>query len=341
MKNRLLFYSSVTNIDLFYVQRFYSIDIDLLTKCDFAVTLTNRKSSFLYFWKYDVSFFYFYKKSIIPAIMSKLFGKHIYFTGGIDDLNRDTTSGFKYILQKFLFIFGYILCTKCIVVSRADYSNIFHIFHRKLKKIELSYHAIDIDLFELKEGFCKQKIFTSVVWMGSKANIIRKGVDTAIYVFSELLNTPLFESYNLFIIGQEGEGTQYLKSIIQKFKLGKRIIFTGALSEIDKISFLHKSKYYFQLSEYEGFGLAALEALSSGNIVIHSGEGGLADSINNHGIVFNIHNNIKEESYSLYKKLLNLSESDLIVMQNNGSEYVKGNYSLNRRLSDFVRILKK
>ena len=53
----------------------------------------------------------------------------------------------------------------------------------------------------------------------------------------------------------------------------------GEVSEEDKINLLKRSKYYFQLSLYEGFGLAALEALCADNILIHSGKGGLANSI--------------------------------------------------------------
>jgi glycosyltransferase involved in cell wall biosynthesis len=339
MKKRVLFYSSVSNKDLFYIQRFYSIDIDILVELGFSVIVTNRILTFLLFWKYDISFLYFYKKSIFAAIISKLYNKRIYFTGGIDDLNKNTTSDFKYFLQKILFKSGYFLCTKCIIVSHSDLNNIRRIFKKELDKIEFSHHAIDINLFKVKEEFHKQDIFSTILWMGSINNVIRKGVDKAIYSFAQLIESQDLSNFNFYIVGKQGEGTQYLKSIIAKLKLEKRIIFTGALSEEEKIAYLKKSKYYFQLSKYEGFGLAALEALASDNIVIHSGEGGLKDAVNKYGIVFNMQNDITEESHKLRKMILELSETELILNKKEASFYIECNFSQGRRMNDFHRIL--
>ena len=69
-----------------------------------------------------------------------------------------------------------------------------------------------------------------------------------------------------------------LEQLIQKLKITNKVIFTGEIEEDKKITLLKNNRYYFQLSTYEGFGIAALEALAAGNIVIHSGKGGLNDS---------------------------------------------------------------
>ena len=34
--------------------------------------------------------------------------------------------------------------------------------------------------------FQKEKIFTSIVWMGDEGNVVRKGVDKALQIFAEL-----------------------------------------------------------------------------------------------------------------------------------------------------------
>lgn len=52
-----------------------------------------------------------------------------------------------------------------------------------------------------------------------------------------------------------------VRSIIDKYNLKGSVELKGEVSEEDKINLLKQSKYYFQLSLYEGFGLAALEAL--------------------------------------------------------------------------------
>ena len=64
MKNKILFYSSVSNIELFETQKFYKTDISLLKSLGFDVSVTNRIIDFLFFWKYDLAFIYFFRPSV-------------------------------------------------------------------------------------------------------------------------------------------------------------------------------------------------------------------------------------------------------------------------------------
>lgn len=93
-----------------------------------------------------------------------------------------------------------------------------------------------------------------------------------------------------------------MKEPICQYKLHDSVIITGGYRRT-KISILKSSQYYFQLSQYEGFGLAALEALCAGNIIIHSGKGGLSNPIYQSQILFDINNDFDEEFNLLTRKL--------------------------------------
>ena len=62
-KRRVLFYSSVKNMESFQTQKFYQIDLEILRNIGFDVILTNKTLIFFSFWKYDLSFIYFYRKT--------------------------------------------------------------------------------------------------------------------------------------------------------------------------------------------------------------------------------------------------------------------------------------
>lgn len=281
-RNRVIFYSSVKDKDLFRVTGFYSTDINILEDLGYKVYLSNSFKDFFKFWQYDITFIYFWTKGLIPAIISKIFFKKVLFTGGIDKLDRNyNKSKYDYIIRKIIFK----LCTICsdanIIVSKSDLYNIKETGYR-INKIYYLSHVIDFEKYAY-DGSLKKNIITTVVWMDGKINVIRKGVDKLLYVYKEYLK--LNKNTTIQIIGSIGEGTNYLKNIAKALDIEEQIIFTGRISEEEKIKSLKESKFYFQLSLYEGFGIAAIEALAAGNIVIHSGRGGLADGIASYGIL--------------------------------------------------------
>lgn len=336
MNRRVLFYSSVSSKALFQIQRFYIIDIQILKGLGCDVVLSNKITDAWRFWKYDFVFAYFYRKSFFVALIAKLFLKNAYFTGGIDDLDEDYATSQRYMIQKLFFKLCYLVAKSCIIVSDSDKQNILKIFRRKkMSRLSYSEHTIDVKRFLKQDDMQKEKIFTTIVWMGSENNVKRKGVDTALRVFSLLRKKQQFCDYKFVIIGKTGEGTSYIESLIGEYGLHKAVVLTDEISEDEKIQLLLKSKYYFQLSIYEGFGLAALEALAAKNIVIHSARGGLANSIFSSGIIFDIKNELKTEIDNLFKSLCTYDEEQLECM----SKYVIQYYDNNRRKNDFLKII--
>ncbi len=172
--------------------------------------------------------------------------------------------------------------------------------------------------------------------METKANVIRKGIDRALYVFEKLVANKKYADSKFVIIGKLGEGSDYLREIVENLRLEEYVSFVGSISEEDKISLLKKSKYYFQLSSYEGFGISALEALAASNIVIHSGMGGLNDTIKSFGIKIDIQKNYENMTASILDLIEQFDYNKLI----DGYNYIHETFSLEKRREEFRELLK-
>ena len=331
-KKRVLFYSSVRDKELFYIQRFYQVDISILDGLGYEVILSNQIGDAWKFWKYDFVLAYFYRYAFFPALIARLFGKNTYFTGGIDALDKNLVSERDYSIQKWFFKLCYWVSKSCIIVSKTDDVNVREIV--KGEKLSYSEHTIETKPF--KCGLSqKENLFVTIGWQATVANVKRKGMDTSIRLFAELNKLPEYKEAKLFILGKAGDGTKYLEDIVKELGMEGRVVFTGSVSEEQKVDFLKRSKHYLQLSIFEGFGVAALEALCAKCIVIHSGKGGLSNPIYNNGILLDIDKAIDSMSEELKAKLASFDAEKL----ENGCREVCARYDNERRKDDFKRII--
>jgi len=330
-RKRILFYIKTYP----RIQGFHRIDIDIMEKLGYEVVVTTKIRDFIKWWSYDISFVYFYTWGLFVAIISRLFLKNIYFTGGIDNLNKNTADSKKFIIQKVFFKLCRIFATRCIIVSDSDMANVVNIYgSKKPKKLELSYHVVNVEqLFE--PNLHRNNNFVTICWMKFVDNVKRKGVDKSLRLFKYLSQKKEFKNSIFYIIGQKGEGTLYLEELANELGVLNKVCFLGEISEEEKVNCLKSNKYYLQLSYYEGFGLAALEALSACDIVVHSGEGGLKYSIGRFGIEVNI-DDLEQEFSAVYNKLLAF---DIDILYD-AHELICNRFSYNKRIEDFQRIIK-
>ena len=327
---RVLYYTP--NIEDIKVQQFFQIDFNIIRDNGYEVIITDKKADLFKWWKYDIQFVYFYTFGFFRAFPAFLFRKKIYFTGGIDSLNKETETYKRYFIQKIFFLLCYFIASKCIIVSDNDWNNIIKAYHGMLlKKLVLSYHVVNVEKF-LSNNRVKKKRFLSICWQGSILNIKRKGLENSLILFKYLLGQPEFSDYEYVIIGKHGEGTKYLRDLIHNYNLDGHVTLTGEISESEKISLLVYSEYYFQLSHYEGFGLAALEALAAGNLVIHSNAGGLKYVVGDYGVV--VDSNSSDWCNIAYQSIINFKRSKLIEAQS----VVQEKYNYDRRKQEFYEI---
>lgn len=281
-QKRILFYCSATSKKIFSIQKFLREDIQILKDLGYKVSLSLHWYDFILFYKYDIAFIYFYRYGLIPAILATIFRKKIYFTGGIDFLNKESTPFKTYIIQCIFFKLCNIFSTKSILVSEADVANVKSIYHNKLPhNCTLVQHCIDTTTYLKFASTPKEKIVVTIALMERIENINRKGVLKAIETFNFFQRQH--PEYKMIIIGKTGKDTYIVYDLINQLNLTKKISLTGNITEEDKIQILSKAEFYLQLSSYEGFGIASLEALASGCKVIHSGKGGLKYIIGNLG----------------------------------------------------------
>lgn len=337
MENRtkILFYTSVKELSLIKITGFYATDINILEDLDYRVKITNSYLEFFKFWNYDIAFIYFWSKGLLPAFISRIFFKKVMFTGGIDRLDKKyNKSKFDYWIRAIIFKLCTTLSNANIIVSKSDYKNITLTGFR-FKNTYTIPHVIDFDKYQYKNTG-KENFITTVAWMEDAENVKRKGVDILVYSFKNFLK--INPNFRLKIIGSLGEGSDYLKNIAKKLEVIDKIDFTGRISEHEKVNLLKKSKYYFQLSLYEGFGIAAIEAMAAGNIVIHSGRGGLSDGISDCGIIINDLNNYNEIALKLNEIDKNYRDYEEFIIK--GINHVKNNFGYKVRKNGFESILK-
>lgn len=328
----ILFYSSVSDKSLFQTQKFYVIDINILKQIGYDVRLSNSIFDAFKFWKYDIVYGYFFRWSFLVSIIASLFRKRVYLTGGIDALDRSFAGEYAYNIQKVLFLLCYKFSTKCIIVSPTDLEHVKEILKGEDSKLAYSEHTVETKSFSISNLENKEKIFTTIGWQGHVSD--RKGIDKAILLFKLLHEFPEFADYKFYIIGRKGLYTPVLQKIIEDNALTNSVIITGEISEEEKVNYLKKSQYYFQLSKYEGFGIAALEALIAGNVVLHSGKGGLSNPIYNIHIKVDIDVPLSGQVLDIRNKMLSLNRSQLLDHANKMSNY----YDNSRRKQELEKI---
>ena len=319
---------------MFSIQSYYRNDIQILRDLGYAVMLSNSVVDFLAFWKYDIGFFYFYRYSAFGAFFSKLLGKKNVFTGGIDYLEPSFATTKQRIIQELFFKICNIFSDVNILVSTTDCENIKRIYNGKLpQKCRLCFHVIDFERFVYR-GEKKNKIITTIAWMVNRDNVYRKGVDKTIKAFS--LFVKEHPDYRLIIAGPPGEGSDEILKLISQLGIENSVEYRGAISEDEKVHLLKSSMIYSQLSIYEGFGIAAIEALASGNILVHSGRGGLKDAISQNGFIVAVDN--LEEIVQTFKQVASMSVEEMDELRVQGIEYVRKYFSYESRLLNFQKI---
>lgn len=335
MTRRILFYSSVESKKQFVRQEYYKTDIKLLRGLGYKVILSKHWYDFLFFWRYDIAFIYFYRFGLLPAAIARLYFKRVFFTGGIDYLDKNYATPKEYFYQAIFYNLCGLFSTKNIIVSQSDLLNCEHIrwlFPRTRQVV--SKHCINEDSFEGPSKLPKIKLVVTLAWMARVENVIRKGVLESLELFQFIANQD--PEFRMLIIGPKGRGSDLVKQRIDEMGLANCVTLSGGVSEQVKVIHLKNALIYLQLSKYEGFGIAAIEALAAGCLVVHSGAGGLKEGVGQHGLLWN-----SDSPHSVVPEIFALLDDPPLLNRwtQSGRKHVRLSHSMASRREAFASII--
>ena len=109
-----------------------------------------------------------------------------------------------------------------------------------------------------------------------------KGIDLLLRSFSDLPEGP---GSRLVIAGRDEGYVRELKDLADQLHVADRVVFTGPLTELEKIDAYIDADLYVLPSVHEGFGITVLEAMASGTPVIVTKSCHISESIERCAVV--------------------------------------------------------
>lgn len=147
----------------------------------------------------------------------------------------------------------------------------------------------------------------------------------------------LDESFILWIIGGRAKNRLYIDSLSEKYKVKHRVLFLGTIDQPQE--FMAAADYFILLSDYETWGMVAVEALASGTPCIMTNVG-CASSVIIDGYNGYIVNNAYEASNAI--KQLDINSDKINYSSNCRSSVIKYSWkNITQKYIDALVGLKK
>jgi len=195
-------------------------------------------------------------------------------------------------------------------------------------KFILIENGINLKKYLFSTGYKKTTFFTDDTFLLAMVGSFSNAKDQATIIRS-LKYLP--NNVNLLLIG-EGPNNEKLKLLTAQLSLNDRVIFTGLRNDVEKI--LKTIDVSIVSSNWEGFGLVAVEAMASKKPVIASNVDGLKQIVKGSGIIFE-----KGSDKELADKILELMNNNNYY--NNISEqcYLKSkHYSIDNMVKSYYLV---
>lgn len=218
-------------------------------------------------------------------------------------LNTIHDISWKFVPQHIRFLDKFLLNTlipisikksdAIITVSKHSKYAIQHIFGTDLDKIHSIYNGGYIEHIPtvLSSSQKVKEVLKEyyILYLGSLQP--RKNVPTELKAFAKYLELNPDSQLKFVIVG--GRGYNYDKQIditIIEYNLSKKVIFTGFITDEEKILILKQAQAFVYLSLYEGFGIPLIEAMSLSTPVIASNTSCLPEIVEEAGILTDPYN---------------------------------------------------
>jgi glycosyltransferase involved in cell wall biosynthesis len=273
---KICFYAPLKDREAFHYNQFYAQDVRILEALSDELVLATRWSEIP--WDADLYFVWWWTWAFVPMVKAKLRGKPLLITGVLDLDNPMAGTGFftRPLHQRWIIQLSLALADANVFVSDLEYRRAPAVL--TTRRPSCAPLAVDADA----HPFCsapRLSFLLTISWLHGD-NPIRKGVDLAIRAHAQLLvDHPDLE---LVVAGAHGDAVPPLRSLADSLGSGHRVRFPGRIDHEEKVRLLQTCAAYLQPSVFEGFGVAAAEAMACGAPVVASREGTLPEVLGEH-----------------------------------------------------------
>ena len=164
---------------------------------------------------------------------------------------------------------------KLIAVSQSTRDDLIRIYGVDGKKVQVISEGVDEVYFSAPSLRAQRNVRRKfkidgdfIYYVGSLEP--RKNLPMVIRGLAYVKAQPQFDKMKLVISGGKSWLAEGIYEEVNNLKLKKSVVFTGQVTETEKIAFLHQARVFAFPSLYEGFGLPVIEAFAAGCPVITS-----------------------------------------------------------------------
>jgi glycosyltransferase involved in cell wall biosynthesis len=174
-------------------------------------------------------------------------------------------------VARYVFRFSYLLAHRVIAISRAVASYLVE-FEAKNKKVTIIYNPVETRSSVTQPNQIVDKVI--FCFLGRLEPI--KNCEALIHMIARLEARHLGKKLELWIIG-DGTQRQMLQELADENRINQLVKFWGFQPK--PLAIMEQAHIFILPSWNEGFGLACIEGIQSGLIVIASGNGGMKEFI--------------------------------------------------------------
>jgi glycosyltransferase involved in cell wall biosynthesis len=338
---RIAFYAN-TYIDAINRVYFYKQDIDILEELGHEVIVCTKYVEIIK-TDFDLLFIWWWSRALLPVLYAKFRGKKSLITGtfNYEHGNNENVNDYihKPFWQKKLLKWAYNFTNLNVLVSNNEYMQLSRAF-KGSNQVVIG-HCFDPDLLLMKNDEIKKidcidlnnstlNIF-NIAWK-SLGNMERKGLFSIIKALPLLKNQGI--EFKLILAGKEGTGSPILQKMINDLDVAEFVTDLGVISENQKKYLLKHSDIYLQPSNYEGFGLAILEAMALGGMIITCDAGATTEVVGNTGVFVR-----KKSPEDICRAISELTHEDRVKYKKKAQARAKNEFSFEIKKDKVSKIL--
>ena len=137
-------------------------------------------------------------------------------------------------------------------------------------EIELVHAGVPDELFTLERRDAGYLLYFG------RLDVIQKGLDTLLAAFARL--APRYPSLELKVAGR-GKDAEQVRALAHALRIADRVVLLGAVSDAERLALLAGARVQLMPSRFEGFGMAAAEAMAAGVPLVASRAGSLPEVV--------------------------------------------------------------